>query len=471
MYDVTVIGGGVVGALILRELAKYNIKALLLEAEDDVSKGTSGANSGIVHSGYDCQPGSKKAYFNVQGNAMLPQLAKELHVPYEMTGSLVVADESEKQGLEELYQRGLENGVEVELIERKRILEIEPNVANNIKYALWAPKAGIVSPYKLTIDATDNAVLNGAEIKLEKRVSEIKKTDYGYEVVTEDKSTYKTKVLINAAGQGCLEINKLLSDEVYDAQYRRGDYYVLDKSQRKKINTVIIPLPDHRGKGVLVAPTADGNVLYGPSAVATGPGDIAVEQRGLEKIRQSLLETYKAADFSKAIRVFAGLRIAIGDDFIIKQSKLNKGYIMLLGICSPGLTAAPAIAKYVVEELVSKNMKLDKKPQIKYLKKPIKIAQLSGDEINNLVKEEPLWGRIVCRCETVSEKEIVNAIRSPLPCITVDGIKRRARAGMGRCQGGFCMPAIIKIISREAGIPLTEVKKGGQQSVITYEKI
>lgn len=471
MYDVIIIGGGVVGTLTLNELSKYNLKSLLLEAEDDVATGASRANSGIVHSGYDCKPNSKMAYFNVKGHAMFPKLVEQLHVPYKMTGSLVVAEQHGREGLTELYEKGIKNGVEVEIINRKRILEIEPNVADCIQYALWAPKAGIVSPYKLTIAAADSAVINGAEIKLNEKVSSIDKTEDGYKITTEKGNTYTSKVVINSAGAFATQINKMLNDAEYQTQFRRGDYFVLDKSEIVNINTVIFPLPDHRGKGILVAPSADGNVLYGPTSVITEMGDKAVTPEGLQQIKEGLSRTYKSANFRKVIRLFAGVRAAVGDDFVIEESKINSGYIMLLGICSPGLTSAPAIAEYVVNELVSKHFELNPKETRKALPKHKRIVELNKEELNALINDNPSWGRVICRCETVSEAEIVEAIHSPLQVDTVDGIKRRVRAGMGRCQGGFCMPNIIKIISRELNIPLTEVKKGGKNSQITYEKI
>lgn len=472
MYDVIVIGGGVAGCLILRELSKYDgIKSLLLESCDDVATGASRANSGIVHAGFDCKPGTLKAKFNVEGHAMYPSLMEELDVPYKMTGSLVVAPEDGRAGIEELYEKGIKNGVKVEIIGRTRILEIEPNVADDISLALYAPEAGVVSPYKLTIAAADNAVQNGAEIRTEETVIKIEKTAFGYKVLTEKGSSYECKLLINSAGENAVDINAMLDDEQYETEHRRGDYFVLDKKEIGNISTVLFPLPDHRGKGILVAPTADGNVIYGPTSILSEKGDTEVTLQGLDQIREGLAKTYKAASFRNVIRLFSGMRSAVGNDFIIKESEKNRGYIMLLGICSPGLTSSPSIAKYVVEELVSRHFKLGKKQSFLPLPKHKKIAKLDAREINALVEENPLWGRVVCRCETVSEAEIVNAIHSPLKAVTVDAVKRRVRAGMGRCQGGFCMPSVIKIISRELGIPLTAVKKGGAGSEIAKEQI
>lgn len=472
MFDVTVIGGGVVGALILRELSRYHLKALLLEAEDDVGTGASRANSGVVHAGYDCEPGSKKAYFNVKGNKMFPSLVKELHVPYKNTGSLVATDEHGIKELEDLTEKAKKNGVKVEIIGRERILEIEPNVSDNIAYALYAPEAGVVAPYKLVVAAADSAILNGAEIKLNERVCDIKKTSAGYTVFTESGQKYETKILINAAGPYASLINSYLNDREDKTTYRRGDYFVLDKNEQDAVRTVIFPLPDEHGKGILVSTTADGNPIYGPTAIPDCEiGENGVTMEGLNKVREGISKTYKVPNFRKVIRVFAGVRSIVGDDFIVEESKINPGYIIVMGICSPGLTSSPAIAEHVVTELVSRHISLKRKSEWKNLPNQKKVSCLSNDEINELIKENPLWGRVICRCETVSEAEIVEAIHSPLPATTVDAVKRRTRAGMGRCQGGFCMPAIIKILSRELNIPLTEVRKGGEHSEIAKEKI
>ena len=469
MYDVTVIGGGVVGCLILKELSRFNVKSLLLEKSDDVSTGASCANSGIVHAGYDAKPGTLMAKFNVMGNAMFPSLTEELHVPFKRTGSLVVARQGQEKGLEVLLDRAKQNGVPASIISREEILKIEPNVSDEIVSALYAPTAGIVSPYKLTIKAADFAAQNGAEVRLESGVTAIKKTADGFEVKTE-KGIVKTKVLINAAGAGAIDINAMLGEKTPEAIYKKGEYFVLDKTEGDRVNTVIFPLPDENGKGMLVAPTADGNVIYGPTATPCSNDDTSVDADGLNKIRQSVGRMYNQPHFNKSIRVFAGIRAAVGKDFIIEEGN-NKGFIMLLGICSPGLTSAPAIAKYVVGELVARHIALKEKFALEPLKKPEYVRQATPERISELVKEDPRWGRIICRCETVSEMEIVNAIHSPVPATTVDAVKRRVRAGMGRCQGGFCMPKVIEILARELKVDLTAVKKGGDGSQIALGKV
>lgn len=460
MYDLLVIGGGVVGTLTLREAAKYKLKAILLEATDDVSSGASRANSGIVHAGYDAVPNTLKARFNVEGNKCFEKLCEELDTPYKKTGSLVAAGENGKDGLKELLKRAELNGVDAEIIGRDRILEIEPNIADDVKYALWAPEAGIASPYKLTIHAADWAVLNGAEVRVEEEVTAIEKIDGGFRVIT-PKGSYETKTVVNSAGANAVKVNAMIGEKTPQTEYRRGEYYVLDKTEGGNVSTVIFPLPDERGKGILVAPTADGNVIYGPTSVLSDAEDTSVRLSGLAEIRAGVSKTYKCPNFRKAIRLYAGVRSAVGSDFVIEEGK-NAGYFMLLGICSPGLTASPAIAKYVIEELVSRYVKLEKKDELVPLEKQKRITKMSREELDALAKSDSRWARIICRCETVSEMEIVNAIHSPVPATTVDAVKRRVRAGMGRCQGGFCMPMVIKILARELNLPLTAIKKGGE---------
>lgn len=470
MYDVAVIGGGVVGTMILKELSHYNLRAILFEKEDDVSTGASRANSGIVHAGYDCKPNTNKAKFNVWGNKIFKQVAKELNTPFQETGSIVVGTKDQLEGIKDLYEKGIENGVKVKIIDRKRIIEIEPNVADDIEYALWAEEAAIVSPYKLTIHAADFAISNGAEVLLNAEVTALSKKD-NYYLITTTKGEYKAKYVINSAGPYAVDINKMLNDEIHETIFRRGDYFVLDKKELQNINTVIFPLPDEKGKGILVAPTADGNVLYGPTSVVTDRENVSVCDTGLNEVREGVAKTYKKANFRNVIRIFAGMRAGVGDDFIIKESDKNEGYFMLLGIASPGLTSAPAIALHVAEWVKNKT-NATKKDFVIPLKKAEKISQMSKEELNTKIKENSRWGRVICRCEQISEQEIIEAINAPLRAETIDAIKRRTRAGMGRCQGGFCMPTIISIVARELNIPINKVKLGGNDSeiIVSYVK-
>ncbi|MBR2984406.1 MAG: NAD(P)/FAD-dependent oxidoreductase [Clostridia bacterium] len=469
-YDVIIVGGGVVGTAVLMQLSRYNLKTLLIEKEDDVSCGASRANSGIVHAGYDCVPNTQKAYFNVLGNRMFADHCRELDVPYRNTGSLVVCDGDGLDGLQVLLEKGKANGVRCEIIGRDRILEIEPNIGDAIQYALYAPDAGIVSPYKLTIAQADYGVLNGGEIKASEKVVSISH-EGGHYTVTTQNGVYTSAVLINSAGAGCMEIEKMLGENLRPISYRVGEYFVLDSTEGKQVSTVIFPLPTKAGKGILVAPTVDGNVIYGPTSTPIENGeDVSVSLSGLDTIKAGVSKTYKAPAFRKVIRVYAGVRTEVGSDFVIEKSSINEGYIKLLGICSPGLTSAPAIAKHVCD-MVLGFISATAKSELKSLPKHKKFTAMDKEELDQLIKEDPRWGRLICRCEKVSEAEIVNAIHSPFPATTVDAVKRRVRAGMGRCQGGFCAPRVIEILARELNIPITSVKKGGEGSEIAVEPI
>ncbi len=468
MYDILVIGGGVVGAMLIKELAQYDCKTILLEKEDDVSMGASRANSGIIHAGYDCTPNTNKARFNVEGCSMMYPIAEELGVPHLKIGSLVVTDNN-LSSLTELLEKGKANGVDCEIIERDRILEIEPNVNDDIKYALYAKEAGVISPYKLTIAATDYAILNGVEVKTNAAVIGItNKGDY-YEVITAEQ-TYCAKVVINSAGAYASDINAMLGEFAPETEHRRGEYYLLDKKERANISTVLFPLPDENGKGILVSPTADGNVIYGPTSTLSDREEMVATREGLMQIDSQMAKSYKCPNLRNVIRLYSGMRSVVGHDFVIEEGSKNSGYIYLLGICSPALTASPAIAKFVVETMVAKYAKLSTKTVIPY-KKPAKITAMNNDELNAKIAEDSSFGKIICRCETVSEGEIIAAIHSPLGAHTVDAVKRRVRAGMGRCQGGFCMPNIIRIIAKELNIPVTAVQKGGEGSEIAIAKL
>jgi len=468
IYDCIVIGGGVIGTAALDRLARYNLDVLLLEKEDDVASFTTRANSGIVHAGYDCEPDTAKARFNVRGNELIWRDAEELDVPHLKCGSIVVATAEQKNRLEQLKQKAEKNGVEVKILDREQTLAIEPNVADGIQYSLYAPSAGIISPYQLAIAYADRAILNGAKIELSSPVTEIKKVEDGFTVTT-TRGEYKSKMVINCAGANGAQINELAGAEHFETVYRRGDYYVLDNSERKNVHTVIFPLPTAAGKGILVAPTADGNVIYGPTAVDTADQtDTATSRESLDSIRANVPLSYKSAAFNKCIRVYAGLRTLIGHDFVIKQSDVLDDYIMAIGICSPGLSSAPAIAEYIEDMVISKLNPSKKENTVCIMPRHKRLMELGDEELDSLIAKDSAWGRIVCRCEKVTEAEIVEAIHSPLAATTVDAVKRRTRAGMGRCQGGFCGPRVMEIISRELNIPLNEVKKGGGASIARY---
>ena len=463
--DVIVIGGGIVGCAVVDRLAASRVSVCLLEGGDDVAVGATRANSGIVHAGYDCEPGTLKARFNVRGNAMLWSLVDKLGVPALKCGSLVAAPVGGEAGLAELKRRADLNGVRAEILTREQALEIEPNLAQGIASALYAPDAGVVSPYQLAIALADRAAVNGVEVVTEAPVTAMRKED-GVFVVTTPKGEYRAKTVVNCAGAGASAVNAMVGAETFDTEYRKGEYFVLDHTERVNVSTVIFPLPTAAGKGILVAPTADGNVIYGPTSRPAEADDTAVDAEGLDEIRRSVPLTYARPAFNKCIRVYCGVRSAVGGDFIVRPSEKVDGLIITAGICSPGLTSAPAIAEYV-EELVGQRTEL--LPKEDYISSPPRtprLEELSEDELNALVKKDSRWGRIVCRCEKVTEAEIVDAVHSPVPARTVDAVKRRVRAGMGRCQGGFCSTRVMEIISEELGIPMREIRKGAGHSEI-----
>lgn len=466
-YDCIIIGGGVIGAAVLDRLAKYDLKLLLLEKSDDVAAFSTRANSGIVHAGYDCDPNTLKARFNVKGNELLWQDVKELDVPHLKCGSIVVARANQLDALKTLQRKAQANGVGVEILDKDKTRAVEPNVADEIEYSLYAPSAGIVSPYQLAIAYADRAVTNGAQILLDAQVNAIEKLDGEFRVSTA-KGEFYAEYVINCAGAHGAEVNDMIGAEHYDTTYRRGDYFVLDNAERKNVNTVIFPLPTAAGKGILVAPTADGNVIYGPTAVDTDDSDdTASDLDSLAELRKNVPLSYKRAAFNKCIRVYSGLRTLIGHDFVIGKSDKVDRFIMAIGICSPGLTSAPAIAEHIERIVVADTKVVKKAEYTTVMPKHNRLNELDDDAIDALIAKDRAWGRIVCRCEKVTEAEIVEAIHSPLPARTVDAVKRRTRAGMGRCQGGFCGSRVMEIISRELGIPLNEVKKGnGEDSVI-----
>lgn len=453
------------GCAVADRLARSRVSVCLLEAGDDVAVGATRANSGIVHAGYDCTPGTLKARFNVRGNAMIWQLAEQLGVPALKCGSLVAAPAGGEEGLAELKRRADLNGVRAEILSREQALAVEPMLADGVVAALYAPDAGVVSPYQLAIALADRAAVNGVEVITEAPVTALGKRD-GVFCADTPKGKFEAKVVVNCAGASASRINAMLGAETYEEEFRKGEYYVLDHTERTNVSTVIFPLPTAAGKGILVAPTADGNVIYGPTSRPTVEDDTAVDSEGLEEIRRSVPLTYSRPAFNKCIRVYCGVRTAVGEDFVVQPSEKADGLIVTAGICSPGLTSAPAIAEYV-EELVGERLTLlPKEDYIEIPPRSPRLEELSEEKLNALIAKDRRWGKIVCRCEKVTEAEIVAAVHSPVPARTVDSVKRRVRAGMGRCQGGFCSTRVMEIISEELGIPMCEIRKGAGHSEI-----
>lgn len=470
-WDVMVIGGGIVGCAVADRLARLDVSVLLLEKEDDVASYSTRANSGIVHAGYDCEPNTQKARFNVRGNAMTWRMAEELDVPHRRCGSIVVAPAEGVEGLRELKRKADANGVRAEILDREATLKIEPNISDKVAAALYAPDGGVISPYQMAIALADRAVLNGCEIVTEAEVTAVSREDGLYALST-PKGVFKGRYVVNCAGPAAAAVNDMFGAEHYETEYRKGEYFVLDNTEGDSVSTVIFPLPTAAGKGILVAPTADGNVIYGPTSTPASDGDTSVTAEGLDEIRRSVPLTYAKPAFNKCIRVYCGVRTIVGHDFVIKRSDKAENFVMAVGVCSPGLTAAPAIAEYIEELLAEEGLTLSpKKEYVTFMPRKKRLAELAESELNALVAENPQWGKIVCRCEKVTEAEIVAAVHSPLPARTVDAVKRRVRAGMGRCQGGFCSTRVMEIISRELGIPLGEIRKGMGHSEIAVLRI
>ena len=471
MYTVAVIGAGVVGGLIARELTKYNVEVYILEKEGDVAMGATKANSAIVHAGFDAKVGSLKARFNVRGSEMMESVTRELGVKYQNNESLVVAFEDERAEVEKIYERGLKNGVKgLSIIEHDELMEIESNLNPKLSCALLASTGAITCPYELCIAAIGNAMDNGASLLLDFEVTSIKKSNGSYAISSSDGRTVNADYVINSAGLYSDEIAKMTDDADFNVHARRGEYMILDKECGSLVKRTIFHTPTKMGKGILVSPTVDGNLILGPTAVdIEDKTDNSVTSEGFDSIVKGALDNVAQIPFGKVITSFCGLR-AVGStgDFIIKY---RDGVITLGGIESPGLTSAPAIAEYIIELFASNGIVLEKNTSFKPYRKPAhEFRESSIEEKNKVIARDPRYGRIVCRCEGITEGEIVEAIHTNPPARDVDAIKRRTRSGMGRCQGGFCSPIVVEILARELGVSIDEITKFGKGSVINYYK-
>lgn len=472
MYDVLIIGAGVSGCACARELSRYDARILVIDKEDDVCCGTSKANSAIVHAGYDAAPGSLMAKLNVEGNALMGQLAEDLDIPFRRNGSLVVCfSEEDRPGLTKLLEQGRANGVpDLKILERGELHALEPNLSDDIVAALYAPTAGIICPFALTIALAENAAANGAEFRFNTAATDIRRVD-GHFVVDTDQGPIETRAVLNAAGVYADKFHNLFGEKKLHITPRRGDYCLLDRVVGLPVERTVFPLPSKFGKGILVAPTVHGNTILGPTAIdLDDPEATATTAAGLEALLAQATRSVKNLPLKQIITSFAGLRAhEDGHEFVIGELSEAPGFFDCAGIESPGLTSSPAIGKRVAEEMSAK-LNLHKKEHFIATRKGVLDPKaLSLEEYAALVKEQPAYGSVVCRCETVTEGEILDAIRRPLGARSVDGVKRRTRATMGRCQGGFCSSRIMAILARELGIPLTAVTKCGPGSQMAYE--
>lgn len=470
MYDVIIIGAGVAGAATARELSRYQVNACVLEREEDVCCGTSKANSAIVHAGYDAEEGSLMAKLNVEGNRMMYQLAKELDFSVENCGSFVVClDEESLPNLQALYHRGVRNGVkDLEIItDQARIKEMEPNLSDETVAVLYAPTAGIVCPFQLNIAMAENAYTNGIDFKFNTEVQNIRKIQGGWALET-NHGVYVTRYVVNAAGVHADILHNMVSETKIHITPRRGDYCLLDKSTGKHVNHTIFALPGKYGKGVLVSPTVHGNLIVGPTAIDVEDKEATATTRaGLDELINKAGMNVKNLPMRQVITSFAGLRAHEDHhEFIIRELEDAQGFVDCAGIESPGLTSCPAIGVMTAGIL---REKLDLKPNPDFYgtrKGILEPDTLTKEERAALIKENPAYGNIICRCEMVTEGEILDAIHRPLGARSLDGVKRRTRAGMGRCQAGFCSPRTMEILHRECGIPMEEITKTGGASKI-----
>ena len=473
MYDVVIIGGGVTGSAVARELSRYKIKVCVVEREEDVCCGTSKANSGIVHAGYDAEIGSLKAKLNVRGNERMGSLAEELDFPFQRRGSFVICrKDDDPSKLQELYDRGIQNGVkDLRILNKQEALELEPNLSDDIVAALYAPTAGIVCPFGLNLALAENAYANGVEFRFDTEVQVIQKENDGY-VLETDRGDLYTRCIVNAAGVYADRFHNMVSENKIHITPRRGDYCLLDKTAGNHVGRTIFALPGKLGKGILVTPTVHGNLLLGPTAIDTKDKEgCNTTQAGLEEVIGKAGLNVKNLPSRQVITSFAGLRAHEDNgDFIIGEVEDAEGFIDCAGIESPGLTSCPAIGE-MVAEILKEKMGLEEKSDFVPGRKGILDPKtLSMEERNDLIKEHPTYGNIICRCEMITEGEIINAIKRPLGAKSLDGIKRRTRAGMGRCQSGFCSPKTMEILARERGINIEEItKSGGNSRIIVGE--
>lgn len=467
MYDVAIIGAGVCGTLIARELSKYQLKVIVLEKENDVANGTTKANSGIIHAGYDAQYSTLRGMLNVSGNKMFDKICGDLDVKFSRIGSIVVAfNQEEMIKIHTLYENGRRMGVpNLNLLNGSEIRRKEPLLSNEIVGGLFAPSAGIVNPWELAIAAMENAIDNGVELRLNYRVDRIERKDgivnNGF-VIRAEKDTVESRYVINSSGLYGDEINNMINNAFCKITPVKGQYYLLDKSVGNAVNTVIFQCPTTKGKGVLITPTIHGNLLVGPDAEGIeGKDDTTTSLKGLDYIKTSANRVCNSIAYNKVITTFSGLRSEPDSgDFIISSSKDNRCFVNVIGIKSPGLSASPAIALRVRNILNDNGLELKYRKDFKRKRIPvIRFDKLTDREKTDVIRKDDRYGRVVCRCENITEGEIVDAIHRNCGGVTIDGLKKRVRPGMGRCQGGFCTPLIIEILARELGLNKSQILK------------
>lgn len=475
IYDVAIVGAGVIGGMLARELSRYQLSVCLLEKENDVAMGASKANSGIVHGGYDPEPGTLKAKLNTEGVELLFQAAKELNVPIIRNGSMVCAFSAEEEPMiDELYNRGLENGIPgIEILTGEEARALEPHLSKAVTKVLLVTNAGIVGPYELTIAAVGNAMDNGVKLKRNFSVSAIEKTEQ-FTITAESGEMVQAKYLVNCAGGSSDKIAALAGDGFFTVIPRAGEYMLLDKAEGSRVTHTLFQCPTKEGKGILVSPTAHGNLLVGPTAqkVAT-PDSKDTTPEGLAIVERLSAKSVPSVNYRQVITSFTGVRASTeSGDFILQVSEKVPGLVHAGAIDSPGLTCCVSIAKYLTQLLKKSGLSLSTKESWDGTRKdPNAFQKMTDEEKDAFIKANPAYGKIVCRCETISEGEILEAIRRNPGATDMDGVKRRTRSGMGRCQGGFCGPYVMELLAREQNIPMEEVTKNGGASKMVLGRI
>ncbi len=470
MYDVIVIGGGVIGCAVARQLSRYVGNMALLERSQDVSEGASKANSGIIHAGFDAEPGSDKARLNVKGARMYPALCRELGVPYGQPGALVLGfDEADRVKIMKLHQQSLQNGVDgCRIIGKEEILALEPNINPDVLAALHVPGSGLASPYEVTHALANAACENGVSFIMETEVLDMKPVSGGWQIIS-DKGSLETRAFVNCAGIYGAYLHNKISPRKFTMIPRRGQYYLMDRENTLGFTLTIFQVPTAMGKGVLISPTTHGNLLIGPTAEdIDDPEDAGTTAEGLADVLKKAAKTWPGISVRSVITNFSGIRAhEAGGDFVIGAVEgAAEGAFEAIGIESPGLSAAPAIGEEL-GDWVAYSLQLPKKAYMPPIRpKPKAFSHMSKTERQEAYNQDPDYGRIVCRCETVTEAEVRAAIREPVGARNLDGIKRRTRAGMGRCQGGFCSPRVVQLLCEELKLKPDQVTKFGGGSNI-----
>ncbi len=472
MFDVAVIGGGITGAAIAYYLSKYKVSCCVLEKENDVAMGTTRANSGIVHAGYDPEPDTLMARLNVRGNLLTEQLCSKYNVPFKKTGSIVIAfDDSNMEHIKKLFERGQKNGVPgLCILSSDEVLRLEPNLSRDVKGALFAPTGAVVNPWRLCLALCETAAWNGVEFFTDFAVDSIKKTRSGFAITAGDKQV-EARYAVNAAGLFADRIAELAGCADFSVTASKGQYYLLDKTQKGLVNTVVFQCPTKLGKGVLVSPTADGNIIVGPNAESNNvKEDLSTDREGLAYVSREAAKSVPNINYRDNIRCFAGLRANSTDsDFIIRESNVP-GFFHAAGIKSPGLSSAPAIGEYMTELLEKSGLLLEKKENFVEPRFPKPFSEMTPEEKKAACARDPRYGNVVCRCNTVTEAEIAFALEMKLSAVTIDGVKRRVGTGMGRCQGGFCGPRVHELICRHRGVDRESVFADRNGSYIVVGK-